>query len=103
MKHPPSTIIGTVGQFVITWRFIFFGKCSSKPVAEVARLRWFGRILANPATSAVSRRWFEVPIPLDEGFVLLGEDHKSLFMTWLGEHGSSVIKVARAYTLASDE
>src|SRR3954447_6515444 len=24
-------------------------------------------------------------------------------MTWLGEHGSSVIKVARAYTLASDE
>src|SRR4051794_19685188 len=24
-------------------------------------------------------------------------------MTWLGEHGSSVIKVARAYTLTSDE
>jgi RNA polymerase sigma-70 factor, ECF subfamily len=34
---------------------------------------------------------------------LLDEDHKSLFMTWLGEHGSSVIKVARAYTLNSDE
>jgi RNA polymerase sigma-70 factor (ECF subfamily) len=34
---------------------------------------------------------------------LLDEDHKSLFMTWLGEHGSSVIKVARAYTLTSDE
>ena len=27
----------------------------------------------------------------------------SLFMTWLGEHGSSVMKVARAYTLTSDE
>jgi len=34
---------------------------------------------------------------------LLEEDHKSLFMTWLGEHGSSVVKVARAYTLTSDE
>jgi RNA polymerase sigma-70 factor (ECF subfamily) len=31
------------------------------------------------------------------------EDQKSLFMTWLGEHGSSVMKVARAYTLTSDE
>ena len=31
------------------------------------------------------------------------EDHKSLFMNWLGEHGSSVMKVARAYTLSSDE
>lgn len=34
---------------------------------------------------------------------MLEEDHKSLFMTWLGEHGSSVVKVARAYTLTSDE
>jgi RNA polymerase sigma-70 factor (ECF subfamily) len=34
---------------------------------------------------------------------LLEGDHKSLFMTWLGEHGSSVVKVARAYTLTSDE
>ena len=34
---------------------------------------------------------------------MLDEDHKSLFMTWLGEHGSSVMKVARAYTLTSDE
>jgi RNA polymerase sigma-70 factor, ECF subfamily len=34
---------------------------------------------------------------------LLDEDHKALFMTWLGEHGSSVMKVARAYTLTSDE
>jgi RNA polymerase sigma-70 factor, ECF subfamily len=34
---------------------------------------------------------------------LLDEDHKSLFMNWLGEHGSSVMKVARAYTLTSDE
>jgi RNA polymerase sigma-70 factor (ECF subfamily) len=31
------------------------------------------------------------------------EDHKSLFMTWLGEHGSSVMKVARAYTITSEE
>ena len=31
------------------------------------------------------------------------EDHQSLFMTWLAEHGSSVMKVARAYTLTSDE
>ena len=31
------------------------------------------------------------------------EDQKSVFMTWLGEHGSSVVKVARAYTLTSDE
>lgn len=31
------------------------------------------------------------------------DDQKSLFMQWLGEHGSSVVKVARAYTLTSDE
>jgi RNA polymerase sigma-70 factor (ECF subfamily) len=31
------------------------------------------------------------------------EDQKSLFMNWLGEHGSSVMKVARAYTFSSDE
>jgi RNA polymerase sigma-70 factor, ECF subfamily len=34
---------------------------------------------------------------------LLDDDQQSLFMTWLGEHGSSVMKVARAYTLTSDE
>jgi RNA polymerase sigma-70 factor (ECF subfamily) len=34
---------------------------------------------------------------------LLDEDQKSLFMHWLGEHGASVMKVARAYTLTSDE
>jgi len=34
---------------------------------------------------------------------LRGEDQKSLFLKWLGEHGSSVMKVARAYTLTSDE
>jgi RNA polymerase sigma-70 factor, ECF subfamily len=34
---------------------------------------------------------------------LLDEDRKSVFMTWLGEHSPSVIKVARAYTLTSDE
>jgi RNA polymerase sigma-70 factor (ECF subfamily) len=31
------------------------------------------------------------------------DDEKSLFMAWLDEHGSSVMKVARAYTLTSDE
>lgn len=31
------------------------------------------------------------------------DEHKSLFMNWLGDHGSSVMKVARAYTLTSDE
>jgi RNA polymerase sigma-70 factor, ECF subfamily len=34
---------------------------------------------------------------------LLDEDQKSLFLNWLGEHGSSVMKVARAYTISSDE
>jgi RNA polymerase sigma-70 factor (ECF subfamily) len=34
---------------------------------------------------------------------LLGEDQKSLFMKWLGEHGAAVMKVARAYTLGNDE
>jgi RNA polymerase sigma-70 factor (ECF subfamily) len=34
---------------------------------------------------------------------LLDEDQKSLFMNWLDEHGSSVMKVARAYTLTSEE
>ena len=34
---------------------------------------------------------------------MLDEDQKTLFTNWLGEHGSSVMKVARAYTLTSDE
>jgi RNA polymerase sigma-70 factor (ECF subfamily) len=34
---------------------------------------------------------------------LQDDDQKSVFTTWLGEHGSSVVKVARAYTLTSDE
>jgi RNA polymerase sigma-70 factor (ECF subfamily) len=34
---------------------------------------------------------------------LLDEDQQSLFLTWLGEHGGSVMKVARAYTLTSEE
>jgi RNA polymerase sigma-70 factor, ECF subfamily len=34
---------------------------------------------------------------------LRDEDQKSLFMNWLGEHGSSVMKVARAYTLTGEE
>jgi RNA polymerase sigma-70 factor, ECF subfamily len=31
------------------------------------------------------------------------EEHQSLFMNWLGEHGASVMKVARAYTLTSED
>ncbi|MGZ0168774.1 MAG: sigma factor [Planctomycetales bacterium] len=31
------------------------------------------------------------------------DDQKSLFTDWRGEHSSSVMKVARAYTLTSDE
>lgn len=31
------------------------------------------------------------------------EDQKSLFMKWLDEHGASVMKVARAYTLTSED
>jgi RNA polymerase sigma-70 factor (ECF subfamily) len=34
---------------------------------------------------------------------LRDEGQESLFMNWLDEHGSSVMKVARAYTLASEE
>ncbi len=30
-------------------------------------------------------------------------DHESLFLEWLDEHGASVMKVARAYTLTSEE
>ncbi len=31
------------------------------------------------------------------------EEHKSLFLTWLGEHSAAVMKVARAYTVTSEE
>lgn len=34
---------------------------------------------------------------------MLNQDYKLIFTKWLGEHSSSVIKVARAYTLTSDE
>ncbi len=34
---------------------------------------------------------------------MLDEDRKSLFLAWLDEHGSSVMKVARAYTVGGDE
>ena len=34
---------------------------------------------------------------------MLDEDHKSIFTRWLEQYSSSVIKVARAYTLTSDE
>jgi RNA polymerase sigma-70 factor (ECF subfamily) len=51
----------------------------------------------------VSQRLFVLPIPLEAGFELLDENQKSLFMVWLSEHGSSVMKVARAYTLTSED
>lgn len=35
--------------------------------------------------------------------MLQDESRESLFMNWLDEHGSSVIKVSRAYTLDHDE
>lgn len=34
---------------------------------------------------------------------MLDEDQKSIFANWLEEHGSSVMQVARAYTLTNDE
>lgn len=34
---------------------------------------------------------------------MLDEDHKAIFTKWLAEHSASVLKVARAYTLTSDE
>jgi RNA polymerase sigma-70 factor, ECF subfamily len=34
---------------------------------------------------------------------LRDDDHKSLFMDWLSAHGAAVMKVARAYTLTSEE
>lgn len=54
-------------------------------------------------TFFVSKPWSKLPIPLEEGFALLDEDRKTLFLSWLDEHGSSVMKVARAYTLTSEE
>lgn len=34
---------------------------------------------------------------------MLDSDHESQFISWLNEHSSSVMKVARAYTLSSEE
>ncbi len=34
---------------------------------------------------------------------MIDEDQKSLFMTWLDEHGAAVMKVARAYTLTHED
>ena len=31
------------------------------------------------------------------------DERQSLFLEWLGEHGSAVLKVARAYTLTGDD
>jgi RNA polymerase sigma-70 factor (ECF subfamily) len=71
----------------------FHGTCQVRESASKAHLRNF----------FVSQRLFELPIPPEGGLALLDEDQKSLFLTWLGEHGSSVMKVARAYTLTNEE
>lgn len=34
---------------------------------------------------------------------MVEKDDKSLFLNWMAEHGSSVVKVARAYTVTSEE
>jgi RNA polymerase sigma-70 factor (ECF subfamily) len=63
----------------------------------------------SPSFFALQQRFlvrpcfFALPIPRKEGFALRDEDRKSLFTNWLVEHGSSVLKVARAYTLTNDE
>jgi RNA polymerase sigma-70 factor (ECF subfamily) len=38
-----------------------------------------------------------------EQAALPDQDHHALFLTWLDEHGSAVLKVARAYTLTRDD
>nr|WP_232098545.1 sigma-70 family RNA polymerase sigma factor [Gimesia aquarii] len=52
---------------------------------------------------SVSQRLLELPILLKGDFALLNDDEKSLFLNWLDENGATVIKVARAYTLTSEE
>src|SRR5258708_29963056 len=42
-------------------------------------------------------------MPLEGLRALKDGDHKSLFMNWLDHHAASVMKVARAYTLTSEE
>lgn len=51
----------------------------------------------------VSGWLFELPIPAEEEIALLENDHRSLFLEWLNAHGAAVLKVARAYTLTSEE
>ena len=45
----------------------------------------------------------KLPIRLESSFTLVDEDQKSLFLKWLEGHSSAVIKVARAYTLTSED
>jgi RNA polymerase sigma-70 factor (ECF subfamily) len=67
------------------------------------------RKAGDPGLWSGTRSAWEVPNlflsdSLDRwGLALLDEDQKSVFMKWLGEHGSSVMKVARAYTLTGEE
>ncbi len=51
----------------------------------------------------VATELHDLPRLETRNFGLRDEDKKSLFMTWLDEHGSAVMKVARAYTLNGDE
>lgn len=60
------------------------------------------RVSEESRRLSVSRETYALPI-FHEGNILVDDDHNSLFTNWLGEHGSSVMKVARAYTLTSEE
>lgn len=51
----------------------------------------------------VRKGLLELPIRLESGFALVDDDQNSLFLKWLEEHSSAVMKVARAYTLTSEE
>jgi RNA polymerase sigma-70 factor (ECF subfamily) len=51
----------------------------------------------------VGQRLFELPVPLEGSCALKDEDQKPLFLNWLDGHAASVMKVARAYTLTSEE
>ena len=65
-----------------------------------ARRTW---VLEPPHRFSVSRGSVPVPIQMERDAALPDDDHKSLFLNWLDEHGSAVVKVARAYTLTAED
>ena len=90
-SHPHAANNCRLGR--LNRRAVFHRTCNVWKSASKAHLPVF----------FVRQRLFELPILPEGGLALLDEDQKSLFMTWLGEHGSSVMKVARAYTLTNEE